>query len=294
MSTFNRRAFLVRSSAAAATVGLVGRYGFTAEPASEIAPINVKRGTDVVKLGSTGIETSVLGIGTGTNGGREQRDLGPDGLVKFVREAFDRGLRYIDTADNYRTHLLLAPALKQLPRDRIFLQTKTPAKTPEKARDDIERYRRELGIETLDTVLMHCMTKKGWPNDMRPVLDVLLEAKRKGQVRAVGVSCHGWDPLVDSVDCADLDVHLVRINHTGAKMDAEPAKVAPEMKKMYQKGRGVIGMKIFGEGAYKTADERQAALKYVLGLGSVHCFTIGFSSVAQIDETLGMIEKALA
>ena len=77
-------------------------------------------------------------------------------------------------------------------------------------------------------------------------------------------------------------------------MDGEPAKVAEQMEKMYQKGRGIIGMKIYGEGAFKTAEERLASLKYVLGLGCVHCFTIGFSSVEQIDETLELIKKATA
>ena len=169
-------------------------------------------------------------------------------LVKLVREAFDRGLRYIDTADNYKTHLLLAPAIKQLPRDKLFLQTKTPAKTAEKAKADIERYRRELGVETLDTLLMHCMTKKGWVPDMRPVRDVLLDAKQKGQIRASVSSCHGYDRWSTRSTARRMDVHLVRINHTGKSMDGEPGKVAEQMEKMYQKGRGIIGMKIYGEG----------------------------------------------
>ena len=292
MTRWTRRDFIAGSAAAVA--GAAALRGMTPAQTSEVVPIRVRSGTDVVRLGSTGIETSVLGIGSGTRGGREQRELGPEGVVRLVREAFDLGVRYIDTADNYKIHTLLAPAIKELPRDKLFLQTKTPAKNAEKARDDIERYRRELGVETLDTVLMHCMRTKGWPQDMRPVRDVLLDAKRKGQVRAVGVSCHGWDPLVDSVDCPDLDCHLVRINHAGKVMDAEPEKVAEQMKKMFQKGRGIIGMKIYGEGAFKTREERLASLKFVLGLGCVHCFTIGFSSAQQIKETLDLIKEATA
>jgi predicted aldo/keto reductase-like oxidoreductase len=290
MSKTSRREFLVRTSAGLLGAAAVGHLPPLAQ-AKDLPPLKISSGVELVPLGRTGIKTTVLGLGTGTVGGSKQRALGQDGWNKLVREAFDRGIRYIDTADMYKMHDAVRESIKGLPRDQLFIQTKTTAKNAEKAKADIERFRKELGLETLDTLLMHCMTKKGWGKDMRPVLDVLLDAKRKGQVRAVGVSCHGLDPLVDAVDVEDLDVHLVRINHNGAKMDAAPEVVAPLMQKMYQKGRGIIGMKIFGEGTFLKAEDRQAALKYVLGLGCVHCFTIGFVNAAEIDETLAMINS---
>jgi predicted aldo/keto reductase-like oxidoreductase len=292
MSRFSRREFLIRSSAAVAAAGVAGRYAPAV--AREVPAIKIAAGTDVVTLGRSGIRSTVLGIGTGTVGGREQRDLGQDSFSRLVREAYDRGLRYIDTADAYRTHAMVGEAIKALPRGDLFIQTKTRAKQPEAAKADIERFRRELGVETLDVVLMHCMQRKGWVAEMRPVIDVLQEAKRQGQVRAIGVSCHGLDPLVDSVDCGDLDIHLVRINHQGEKMDGTPEEVSANIHKIYQQGRGVIGMKIYGEGAFKSREDRLASLKYVLGLGAVHCFTIGFNSAQQIDETLALIKEAVA
>jgi hypothetical protein len=96
------------------------------------------------------------------------------------------------------------------------------------------------------------------------------------------------------VDAAGIDVQLVRINPFGAKMDGPPQDVAPLLKKMHDQGRGIIGMKIFGEDGFKNRDKRFQSLKYVLGLGCVDCFTIGFTSIAQLEETLEMIEKVLA
>jgi len=177
-------------------------------------------------------------------------------------------------------------------RDQYFLQTKTRAKHPIVAKADIERFRRELGVDYLDTVLMHCMTKPGWPEAMRPVLEVLLEEKQKGRIKAVGVSCHGWDGFGLSADCPDLDVHLVRTNPFGMKMDGKPDAVAAEMKKIHAKGRGVIGMKIFGETGLGDKAKRFESITYALGLGCVDCFTIGFSKPEQIDETLDLIEQA--
>jgi hypothetical protein len=288
MSGFSRRQFLAGAGAAGAAM-LAGPFG----RAQDTAGTGTK-GSDIVTLGKSGIETSILGIGTGTRGGREQRELGTEGFTKLVRHALDSGIRYIDTADNYRMHVFVQMALQGVSRDKYFIQTKTPAKNAEVAKNDIERYRRELGVSSLDTLLVHCMQKGGWDTDMRPVMDVLYEAKEKERVRAVGVSCHGMDPLLTSTDCDWVDVHLVRINPFGAKMDGQPDKVAAEVKKMHDRGRGVLGMKIFGENGFDSPRKRFESLKYVLGLGCVDAFTIGFTDTKQIDETMDMIARATA
>ncbi len=288
MSGFSRRHFLASTGAAGAAM-MTGPFGLAKDTTG-----TGTKGSDVVTLGKSGIETSILGIGTGTRGGREQRELGTDGFTKLVRHALDSGIRYIDTAYNYKMHVFVQIALQGVSRDKYFIQTKTPAKTAEVAKSDIERFRRELGVSSLDTLLVHCMQKGGWDTDMRPVMDVLYEAKEKERVRAVGVSCHGMDPLLTSTDCDWVDVHLVRINPFGAMMDGQPDAVAAEIKKMHDRGRSVLGMKIFGENGFDSPEKRFESLKYVLGLGCVDAFTIGFTSTEQIDETMGMIEKATA
>ena len=296
MSRISRRNFIAGAGAAATATAFGARFG-SADETVQIAPPRIKSGTDLVTLGKSKIQTSVLGMGTGTRGGREQLELGQKEFTKLVRHGLDAGLRYVDTADMYgkqEMQGMVRNALQGVPRDAYFVQTKTRAKDAQTAKEDIERFRRELGVSSLDTLLMHCMTKNSFPVDMRPVMDVLNEAKEKGQVKAVGVSCHGLEPVVASSDCDWIDVHLVRINPFGHKMGGEPEQVAAEMQKMYQQGRGVIGMKVFGETGFQSAEERLKSLQYVLGLGSVHAFTIGFVSPDQIDETLELIEKAVA
>lgn len=285
---FMTRRELLKGTALAA-VALSGRLGFAGEGAHKIT-----RGTDVVTLGKTGIRTSVLGIGTGTRGGREQLDLGQAAFTKLVRHAYDRGIRYIDTADAYRTHMFVRFALQELPREEIFIQTKTRAEHPEVAKADIERFRKELQVDYIDSLLIHFMRKGSWPTDMRPIMDVLLDAKEKGHVRAVGVSCHGMEPLAAAADCDWVEIHLVRINPFETKMDGPPEDVAAKIAKMHQQGCGVIGMKVYGEGQFSTREQRFESLKYVLGLGTVDAFTIGFGNAEQIDETLELIEKATA
>ena len=287
MSQISRRDFIL-GTAAAGVATLLPRPGRGADVTPKITS-----GTDLVTLGNSGIKTTVLGLGTGTRGGNEQLGLGQAGFTKLVRHAYDRGIRYIDTADMYRTHLFVRFALEELPREEFFIQSKTRAKHPEVAKADIERFRRELKVDYIDSLLMHCMTTETWPTDMRPVMDVLSEAKEKGRVRAVGISNHGMSPLVASVGCDWIDVQLVRINPFGVKMDGKPEEVAAQLEKAHRKGRGVIGMKIYGETGFESVEKRAESIKYVLGLACVDAFTIGFTSTQQIDETLDLIKKAL-
>lgn len=292
MSRISRRDFLAGLSAAGAAAAW-GRFAVAAEKEKgpSAAP---RRGTDLVTLGRSGLKTTLLGIGTGTVGGSKQRALGTDSFTRLVRHALERGIRYIDTADMYQMHVFVQIALTGVPREKYFIQTKTQAKTPELAKADVERFRRELGIETIDSLLMHCMTTGSWPTDMRPVMDVLDEAKRKGRVRAVGISSHGFAALAASAESDWPDIQLARINPFGIMMDDEPDKVAGELKKMHAKGRGILGMKIYGETGFDSREKRLQSLKYVLGLGCVDAFPIGFQSTRELDETLELIELAHA
>lgn len=294
MSEPSRRDFLMQSAAAAGVLTAGSNFLHAAD-----RPRKLTSGADRVPLGKTGITTSLLGMGTGSTGVKHssnQVKLGEEKFKKLVRYAFDKGITYFDTADQYGSHIYLREALRGLPRDKLFIQTKTHAATPEMARADIERFREELGVDYLDTLLMHCMTKGSWPTDQRRVMDTLAEAKAKGRIRAVGVSCHGMAPLKAAVDCDWIDVDLARINPVGGKagrMDGTPEEVAACLKAMHAKGKGVIGMKILAEGTLKTPEKQIESLRYVLGLGCLSCFVIGFESEQQIDQIMQRIETAL-
>jgi predicted aldo/keto reductase-like oxidoreductase len=292
MTPLSRRDFLGQSAVALGALAV----GNSATKAAE--PRVLKSAADEVTLGRTGIKSSLLGMGTGSTGVRHssnQVKLGQEGFTKLVRYAYDHGIRYFDVADQYGSHIFLREAIRKLPRERLYIQTKTRATTADVARADLERFREELGTDYVDTLLMHCMQKKDWPTDFRPVMDVLSEAKEKKWVRAVGVSCHGMDPLRTATTCDWVEIDLARINPVGvkARMDGTPEEVVPCLKTMHEQGKGIVGMKILGEGTFKTQEERLRSLKYVLGLGCVDCFCIGFEKPEQIDEIVGLIETAL-
>jgi aryl-alcohol dehydrogenase-like predicted oxidoreductase len=293
----NRRDFLAQASAASAALAAASVVGTA--PARASAPASLpKSPTEKVTLGKTGIQVSLVGMGTGSHGSGQASDqtrLGIPGFTKVVRHALDRGITLFDVADQYGSHTYLREALKGVPRDRYVIQTKTHATNFADARSHLERYRLELGVDYIDIVLLHCMQKGNWPAENRGSMDYLMQAKEEKLIRAHGTSCHGMDPLNTAARNPFVEVDLARINPEGLIMDdKKPDEVASRLEEMHNAGKGVIGMKIYGEGKMKEPERRDASLRYVLGLGTVNAFIIGFDSTGQIDDTLARTEKALA
>ena len=298
MSPISRRDFIAQS--AAATAALAGSAQVTASAAAATRALP-KSATDKVTLGKTGIQVSLVGMGTGSVGSGQasnQTRLGVKEFTRVVRHAIDRGVCLFDVADQYGSHSYLREALKGVPRDKYVIQTKTHATKVADARSHLERYRMELGVDYIDILLLHCMQKAGWPAENAGSMEYLMKAKSEGIIRTHGTSCHGMDPLNTAAKNPFVEVDLARINPEGLIMDMDkgqnPDVVASRLEEMHNAGKGVIGMKIFGEGRMKEPERRAASLKYVLSLGTVNAFIIGFESTDQIDDALAATEKAIA
>lgn len=294
----NRRDFLAQSAAATAALAAASQARAIANAPAIARTELPARATDKVTLGKTGIKVSLVGMGTGSVGvgqASNQTRLGVKGFTKVVRHAVDRGVALFDVADQYGSHAYLREALKGIPRDQYVIQTKTHATNEANARSHLERYRMELGVETIDIVLLHCMQKGEWPGEHAGVMEYLAKAKAEGIIRAHGTSCHGMDPLRTAAANPFVEVDLARINPEGLIMDdKKPDEVASVLEEMHNAGKGVIGMKIFGEGRIKDPERRYQSIRFVLGLGTVSAFLVGFESVEQIDDALAMTDKALA
>jgi aryl-alcohol dehydrogenase-like predicted oxidoreductase len=249
--------------------------------------------TDGVVLGNTGIKTSRLAMGTGTIGyghHSNQTALGIDGLSKLLLHGYDQGLRFFDSADAYGSHPHVAEALKHVPRDKVTVLTKTWARDAATARADLDRFRRELGTDYIDVCLMHCLTEDDWTERYKGVMDVLSDAKEKGTIRAHGCSCHSIGALRAAAKSSWVEVDLARINPIGAHMDADPETVVAVLREMKASGKGVIGMKILGQGALH--DRQDEAIKYALSLGVLDAFTIGAESKLEQEDLVRRIAAA--
>jgi len=287
----HRRQFLIRSATAAGAVWLSSKAIFTALANTTLS--GKFAAYDTVTLGNTGIKTSRLAMGTGTVGSghhSHQTDLGVKGLSDLLLNGYDKGLRFFDAADSYGSHPHVAAALKQVPRDKVTVLTKTFSRDAASARADLDRFRRELGTDYLDICLIHCVTEADWTDRYRGVLDVLSEAKQKGIIRAHGSSCHTIEALRTAAKSPWVEVDLARINPVGAIMDADPATVVGVLKEMKAAGKAVVGMKILGQGALRNRQDE--GIKFALSNGVLDAFTIGAESKQEQEDLVRRIAAA--
>ena len=291
MSNINRRDFF-KSAAIAA-----GGTAVTAAPQKRTA-------VDWVPLGNSGVKVTRLAFGTGTHGGRIQRELGQEQFTRLVRHAYDRGIRFFETADAYQgMPQMLASALKGIPRDSYRLMTKFRWRDAENPRTTIDRLRKDLNSEYLDILLLHNVRTPTWPAQLERLRDEFSEVKSRKIISAHGASCHGLLPLRAFPDNKWLDVALMRINHNGVMMDnmegdgktpGDVNEVTTHIRKIHGQGTGTLGMKIMGEGRFLTPEDRNASVRYVMKLGAVDAVTIGYKSIAEIDEAIERINSHLA
>ena len=299
-SRCNRREFL--SSSLAATGALV--LGAGEFMIAQARPAVKRTATDQVTLGSTGIKLSRLGMGTGSNSGQIQRELGRENFNSLVKYAYDQGITYFDCSQTYQTFEWLGGAVKGLPREKIFLLSKIPGQ-PDKILDVIDHHRKVYDTDYLDTLLIHCMIKDGWTDQWKRIMDGFNEAKEKGWIRSKGVSCHSLPALRGATETPWAEVHLVRVNPQGRRIDGpeesvwndnihDVSPVVTQLKAMREKGRGVIGMKIIGNGEFVNAEDREKSIRFAMSHPAIDAVVIGFKNRSEVDEAIRRINSALA
>ena len=311
--SISRREFLGRGALAAGVLALgagATPIPLMAEASAGTAPATgaAKRtATDLVALGSTGLMLSRMGIGTGSNNGAMQLAAGTEGFNKLIKYAFDQGITYIDTAPTYRTFGLIKDAIKGLPREKLFILSKVEDAQRGDVLKEIDRHRTAFGVDYVDCMLVHIQIKATWTDDWKKAMDGFLEAQEKKWIKSRGVSCHSLPALRAAVTSDFNQVHLVRVNPQGVRVDGERetswengspkydiAPVVAELKAMKEKKRGVIGMKIMGNWEFQTDEDRIKSVKYAMARPEIDAVVIGCKNTDEIDKGIKWINAALA
>ncbi len=294
MDKINRRRFIRTGVAGMAGLSIarsgIANLGYI--PAGDVT-------VDKVKLGDTGLVVSRMAMGTGTvgyNKGSNQTRLGMEKFVNMFRHAYDRGITFFEMADGYGSHPYVGEVIKSIPREKITLLSKIwthpdGSDQIEPVEKTLDRFRKETGSDYFDILLMHCMSSGDWNTTRKHYIEGFSKAKQDGIVKAVGVSCHNWDAMVEAVNNPWVDVILARINPFQTHMDGTPEAVSELLGKAKQNGKGVIGMKIFGEGKHVSDEEREQSINFALTKGNIHCMTLGFESVAQVDDAIERVMR---
>jgi predicted aldo/keto reductase-like oxidoreductase len=298
MNTTNlsRRQFIERTAAVASGLLLTSCSTFSSKSAKRTA-------VDQVALGKTGRKLSRLGMGTGSDSGRIQHELGQEGFNRLVHYAYDQGITYFDCAQSYQTFEWLGGAMKGLPREKLFIQSKIGGK-PENILDAIDHHRKVFDTDYVDSMLIHCMVKDGWTDEWKRIMDGFNEARDKKWILAKGVSCHSLPALRAATASDWTEVHLVRVNPQGKHIDGmeqtwnhpgnELEPVLQQLQTMRAKGHGVIGMKIIGNGDFRNPEDRERSIRFAMSRPEIDSVVIGFKNTAEIDEAIQRMNSALA
>ena len=296
---YSRRQFITAAAAGAGAALLGGPL-----PAQEAGAPRPTDPFQLVPLGHTGLQVSLIGAGTGMSGTMRQSNqtrLGKEAFEALLRHAYEQGIRWFDCADSYGTHPYVAGALSVMPREEYVISTKIwlwdgglPEWERPEARVVVDRFRQELKTDYLDLVLLHCVSMPDWSAELQGDLDGLEALKQEGIIRAHGVSAHSVPALQACVDNPWVDSVHARINPFGDVMDDRPEVVAPVLQKLHDAGKGVVGMKLIGEGRYRNdPDKRDQAIRYVLGLGCVDTMVVGFERPEEVDDFADRVRRAL-
>ena len=293
MPQYTRREF-VKSGLAAGALAITGSLPLRAER---------QTATDWVTLGKSGVKVTRLAFGTGSFSGQVQRDLGQERFSGLVRYAYDRGIRFFETAESYGDmHRMLGVALKGIPRDSYRIMTKVTTREGVNPQEKIDELRKLANTEYFDVMLLHWQHTATWPADTSRWQDGILEAESKKAVVSHGASVHGLPALRRVAANKWLDVAMIRVNHKGVRMDAEDyatdglgnvSEVVSHVREVRKQGMGVISMKLVGEGTFGRED-RQAAMRFAFRNAGVDCVTVGYKNTAEIDEAIENLNRALA
>lgn len=249
---------------------------------------------DRVQLGNTGIEMSRMAMGTGTNGyggsSDQTRRLGIKGVADLLRAAYDDGINFWETADQYGSHPHVGSALSKVDRESVVVLTKTNSQTYEDVKKDLDRFRKELGTDYMDIILLHAVTDPQWNQNMKGAMEALAEAKEEGIIRAHGLSCHSIGALQTAADEPWVDVDLARFNPGGARMDADVPTVRKVLTRMKANGKAIIAMKVYGCG--QLLDIKDECLQFQTGEGLADAFTLGMESLEQLKDIQQRLPEA--
>lgn len=249
---------------------------------------------DRVPLGDTGITMSRMAMGTGTRGfagsSNQTRQLGIKGLSDLLQAAFDEGINFWETADQYGSHPHLKEAFKKVDREEVVILTKTNSKTYQDVRNDLERFKSELGTDYFDIILLHAVTDPQWTTNMKGAMEALAEAKEEGTIRAHGVSCHSIGALRAAAEEPWVDVDLARYNPGAVAMDADVATVREVLTRMKENGKAIINMKVYGQG--QLVDRKDECLEFFTGTPFMDSFTLGIENYDQLKDIQKRLPEA--
>ena len=247
-----------------------------------------------VFLGNTGIEVSQVGFGV-LPIGPSQLALPVEEGAEIIKYAFRHGINFIDTAQYYRAYPYISTALKDGEFNNIVICSKSLCDDYDGMMEAICEARKELNRDMIDIFLMH-EVRSGQLEERQGAWSALIDAKRDGLVRAIGLSTHHVDITMSAASIPELDVVFPLINYAslGIRKGDEFAtkeEMMDAIKACAKSGKGIFSMKVFGGGG--LTGHYQEALDYIFSKEEIDSVMIGFGKIKEVDDLLSYISGTM-
>jgi predicted aldo/keto reductase-like oxidoreductase len=217
--------------------------------------------------------------------------------VRVIHRALEHGVNYYDTAPAYAGSLDYYGAALGERRAEIFLASKTHDRTRDGSLRLLEQSLRRLRTTHLDLWQLHDLrTRRDLERIFGPggALEALVQAREEGLVRFLGLTGH-HDPamLQEAMRRFPFDTALLALNAADIH---RLAFIPTALAEAAQRGMGVIGMKIYAQGALLSPDKLTAedAMGYVLSLPGVSTVVVGCRTPAEVDDNVRIARQFAA
>lgn len=230
-------------------------------------------------LGRTGLNVSRLCFGGLTVGPLQAKMPLCEG-ADVIRAAFAAGVNFIDTAELYQTYDYIREALPGY-HDKIIIASKSYAYTYTGMQESVHNACQAVGRDYIDIFMLHEQTSRMTLKGHWEALEFLIDAKRKGLVRAIGVSTHTVDvvraaALIDEIDVIHPILNMRGIGICGGTIDEMLAAI----ELAAYTGKGIYTMKALGGGHLSSVSGD--AFKWILSQPNIHSIAVGMQSPEEV------------
>lgn len=315
----DRRSFLKSGLTATAVVAAMGHAGGSSAAPAEKS-ISVSTGLPTRRFGRTGYTLPVLGHGGSAIIERDQGHYGIevpsfDERVAMVRGAYEKGVRYFDTARIYaESERIYGEALRDV-RDDVFIATKPWVDTPEELRANVETSLEELGLDRVDSIQIHGpkIERLKFEGAMK-MYEEIEKLRDEGICRFIGLTGHSaFEEMYKMIDTGYFDTVLIEFGYFRKGLNTRHSNMSVEWREQCvaratELDMGVVAMKVLGarifshnaknivEGMDDAAYARvaSAAIKHVYNDPRVHILNIGVSLPGDVDRNIAVLTGDMA
>ncbi len=239
-------------------------------------------------LGKTGIKVSKICFGSLTMGPL-QRNLSTFEGASLIEYAYEKGINFLDTAELYETYAHVRQALKNIPRDKFVIASKSYAYSKETARLSLEKAMKEIGTDYVDVFMLHEQMSEHTIRGHYDAIEYFLKMKQEGRIRALGISTHYIAGVKAACKYPEIEIVHPITNLAGLGIqDGTRAEMESAIIAFKALGGGVVGMKPLGGGNLLASVD--ACFDYILAQNDIDSIAFGMQSKEEIDYNVKRVD----